>query len=137
MTQISSNVGNCIQWVNLGQAGLLSTYPSRNFAIISRNGGPGTPSPTCFSYPGMITQQEGRGQYVAIQAACLGNVRNVMRILSYLLGLRPEHNKPNRDSFITVNTAAATPSKVFLVPNYKPKRLFTSKRSFTLVKNSL
>ncbi|OQV24988.1 hypothetical protein BV898_01196 [Hypsibius exemplaris] len=106
MSTISTDMGLCIQWLNLSPSGI--PYPNLNFVIISRSGGPGIPSPVCYSYPGMITIQNGLGQHMSIQASCMSSVREVMRILSYLIGLRPEHNKPNRGSYITVNTGAAT-----------------------------
>lgn len=71
-------------------------------------------SPTCYTYPGMIYQQNGLGQYMAIQGGvngCLSNVRQVMRLLMSLLGQRSEYNKPNRNAFVSVNTGIATSGK--------------------------
>lgn len=57
----------------------------------------------------MVTAQRGQGQYMSIQSGpngCMANTRQIMRILAYLLELRPEHNKPNRDSYIAINPSA-------------------------------
>lgn len=70
-----------------------------------------TPSPSCYTYPGMVYRQNGSGQYMAIQGGvngCLYNVRQVMRMLVSLLGQRLEFNKPNRDAYVYINTAIAT-----------------------------
>ncbi|XP_055337495.1 uncharacterized protein LOC129587673 [Paramacrobiotus metropolitanus] len=108
MAQISSDTGGCINWQNIGILGN-PLYPGQNFVIISKAGGPGAASPTCYSYPGMLAAQNGAGQYMSIQpgaGGCMQNKAQIMRLLSYLLELRPEHNKPNRDTFVTTNPSA-------------------------------
>ncbi|OQV24993.1 hypothetical protein BV898_01201 [Hypsibius exemplaris] len=105
MAQIKSDMGGCITWTQY-------TSPPTggvNYVMISKAGGVGSQS--CFTFPGMINLQQGKGQYMAIQGGvngCLSNVRQVMRLLMSLLGQRFEHNKPNRDAYVNVNTGIAT-----------------------------
>ncbi|XP_055337682.1 AAC-rich mRNA clone AAC11 protein-like [Paramacrobiotus metropolitanus] len=127
MQTIMSNTGGCIQFQLLNSP---PTPGTMNYVIISKNGGPGTPSPTCFSYPGMIAGQLGlQGQHMSIQggnSGCMGSVKAVMRMLASLIGLRSEHNKPNnRAQFIQINPSNVESRVQPYVPlnQYDPSRV--------------
>ncbi|XP_055337498.1 uncharacterized protein LOC129587676 [Paramacrobiotus metropolitanus] len=109
MLQIQADSGNCVRFREVS----LPAPPGIYFVVITRTGGLSGPnSLTCYSFPGIISGQYGRGQYMAMQPGingCLGNRRQAMRILASLLGLRSEHNKPNRDTFLLVNTNNINP----------------------------
>ena len=67
----------------------------------------------------MAIAQSGTGQDMSIQggqSGCLSDARHVMRLLASLLGLRSEHNKPNRDQFIAVNQQNVNPQAQPYVP---------------------
>ncbi|XP_055333810.1 zinc metalloproteinase nas-15-like [Paramacrobiotus metropolitanus] len=114
--QIQADMGNCIRFTDLG-AGPIPAATS--FVIISPTGGPGVPSPTCYSFPGRVLPLSNPpttyGQHMAIMNGpngCLSSVRQVMRFFCDLLGLRSEHNKPGRDLFLQLNTQLIHPAAV-------------------------
>ncbi|GAU97396.1 hypothetical protein RvY_08703 [Ramazzottius varieornatus] len=131
MSQVTSDMGSCLRFQELTSA----PTNRQNFVIISKTGGPGIPSKSCFTYPGMINGQNGRGQYMAVQAGpngCLSSVRQVMRMLMSLAGIRFEHNKPNRDAYITVNTPLATSvaTSLGVFTTYDPAKVISNRDDY-------
>ena len=75
----------------------------------------------------MIAQQSGQGQAMSIQggqSGCMNSPRHIMRLLASLTGLRSEHNKPNRDQFVTVSSQNIEPR----VQPYVPVNVFDSSK---------
>ena len=122
MQKMSTDTGGCIQFQQLISLPLPSPG-SMKFVTMSKAGGAGfvliflqsfegfsriffpisllhrLPSPTCYSFPGMVTSQNGQGQQMSLQggqSGCMNSPRHIMRMLASLTGLRSEHNKPNR-----------------------------------------
>ncbi|XP_055337686.1 uncharacterized protein LOC129587793 [Paramacrobiotus metropolitanus] len=110
MTQISSDMGNQFQFIQRTS----SANNGQSFVIISRSGSSTsqTPAQTCVTFPGMVYNQNGVGQYMSMvpgRDGCLLNIRQAMRLFVSLMGLRSEHRKPSRDTFITFDNTVMTP----------------------------
>ncbi|GAU91609.1 hypothetical protein RvY_03834 [Ramazzottius varieornatus] len=105
MQQIQNDMSGCVRF----QEVFRPTTPGLRYTVITHNGGlSGVGGQSCYAFPGMVVSQTGQGQFMAMQGGtngCLASPRQAMRLLVSLLGLRSEHNKPNRDNFIQINQA--------------------------------
>ena len=61
--------------------------------------------PTCFTFYGRLLRAAGQGQKMAIhdgQNGCMDSLRDIMKMLINVLGVRNEYNRPDRDDHIKV-----------------------------------
>ncbi|OQV21519.1 hypothetical protein BV898_04421 [Hypsibius exemplaris] len=110
MTQISSDTGGCIKF----QPYVTGTNAGTDHIFIGKTLNNGQAIPTCFSFPGRVLTQAGQGQKMAVFGAsntngCLDTVRDVMKYLVHVLGLRNEYNRPDRDQYIQTFPANIRP----------------------------
>ncbi|GAU92467.1 hypothetical protein RvY_04544 [Ramazzottius varieornatus] len=101
MSQIAADMNKCISFQEYNadsDAGLDNIY-------ISKTLNDGTIPATCFTFYGRLLRAAGQGQKMAIHDGpngCMDNVREVMKILVNVLGLRNEYNRPDRDQHLKV-----------------------------------
>ncbi|XP_055344723.1 uncharacterized protein LOC129592660 isoform X2 [Paramacrobiotus metropolitanus] len=107
MQQISQDMNNCIRFTPYVD----DAHRGHDFIQISKNMfdssiiNPPTPTQTCFSFPGRVTMQYGKGQALYMASGvdgCLHSVREIMRYLVRALGLEDEMNRPDRHYYINV-----------------------------------
>ncbi|OQV24989.1 hypothetical protein BV898_01197 [Hypsibius exemplaris] len=103
MAQIQSDTGGCINFRNF----VPGTDAGTDHIYIGKTLNSGESPPTCLTFPGRVLTQSGHGQKVALFGTtttngCLNTVRDAMKYLVHVLGLRSEHNRPDRDRFINV-----------------------------------
>lgn len=101
MSQIAADMNKCISFQEYNadtDGGLDNIY-------ISKTLNDGTIPATCFTFYGRLLRAAGQGQKMAIHDGpngCMDNVREVMKILTNVLGLRNEYNRPDRDQHLKI-----------------------------------
>jgi Astacin (Peptidase family M12A) len=68
----------------------------------------------CWSFPGRVFNQKGRGQFIGITRGprgCAANQREIMKVFVHALGFRMVQNRPDRDRYIKINYEFMAPGK--------------------------
>ncbi|OQV13897.1 hypothetical protein BV898_11894 [Hypsibius exemplaris] len=117
MNQISSDTAGCIKFVPYD-----ATIDRKSDFVLFRNRLSSGIIDICYTFPGMVANN-GFGQVAVIfgtssypgvsssstvsgmPGACLDNQRETMRLLMNLLGVRNEHNRADRNKFLTFQSS--------------------------------
>ncbi|GAU90863.1 hypothetical protein RvY_03222-2 [Ramazzottius varieornatus] len=100
MGQISVDTKGCVRFVpysSLNYSDYISVTPLEDAGTL-RYG--------CWSFPGRVSNQNGRGQFIGVSRGprgCATNQREIMKVLSHVLGFRMVQNRPDRDKYIKIN----------------------------------
>eukprot|EP00092_Neocalanus_flemingeri_P058471 GFUD01069681.1.p1 GENE.GFUD01069681.1~~GFUD01069681.1.p1 ORF type:complete len:438 (+),score=56.84 GFUD01069681.1:49-1362(+) len=95
MTYIESKFDGCITFENIES----SNREMQDFVLITADGGGKGSGTKCFSDLGRL----GGKQILNLDSSCLRN-HTIVHELLHTLGFSHEHNRPDRDSFVTVIT---------------------------------
>ncbi|OWA52484.1 hypothetical protein BV898_16936 [Hypsibius exemplaris] len=100
LRQIETDTKNCVRFVQYNAADktdFLSVTPLEDAGSL-RFG--------CWSFPGRVSNQQSRGQYIGVtrgDRGCVRNQREIMKVFMHALGFRMVQNRPDRDRYIKIN----------------------------------
>ncbi|XP_055349334.1 uncharacterized protein LOC129596160 [Paramacrobiotus metropolitanus] len=100
MGQISADTKGCVRFVPYNPSN------QTDFISITPLEDAGSMRYGCWSFPGRVFNQNGRGQLLGLTrgpAGCINNQRELMKTLVHVLGFRMVPNRPDRDAYITIN----------------------------------